>query len=208
MRDLLSSPGGRESENLVAEIKSALELALEKAERLGKATQEEIAESQYKEQGCHLAVQYLKGEGDLEADLKSLPAQVQPAARMAIKEVLLRNIGLPRDGELDPRMVKALEGMLLVASNRKAMERLKTELDQILKNFLQVRNSAYQQLKARFGASVGNMQRALEAQLRQKVRVDVELVPQFQEEWRRFQASLYDQFEPLLEDVKDKMLNF
>jgi len=191
----------------VAEIKSALELALEKAERMGKATQEEIAETQYKEQGRQLAVHYLKGEGNLEEELNRFPAQVQPAVRVAIKEVFLRSITLPRNGEVDPRLERAVEGMLLVASNKKAMSHLKADLDQLLQNFLQVRNSAYQQLKARFGASLGNMQRALETQLRQRVRVEVEQLPQFQEEWRRFQGSLYDQFEPLLEDLKAKMLN-
>ena len=192
----------------MAEIKSALELALEKAERYGRATQEEMAETQYREQGRQLAVNYLKEGGDLEAELHTLPAPGQEAARWAIKEVLLRNIILPRDGESDPRMGRALEGLLLVASNKKAMTRLKGELDQILLNFMQVRNNAHQQLKARFGAGVGNMQRALEAQLKQKVRLEVEHLPQFQEEWRRFQSQLQDQFEPMLDQVKAQMQNF
>lgn len=192
----------------MAEIKSALELALERAAQFGRATKEELAESQYREQGRHLAVNYLKGEGDLEAQLMGLPPEAQAAARATVKEVLLRNIGLPRDGELDPRVNLALAGMLLVAHNKKAMARLKEEADQIFNNYLQVRNSAYQQLKARYAASIGNMQRALEAQLRTKVRLEVEHLPQFQEEWRRFLASLQDQFEPILEDLKARMLNF
>jgi hypothetical protein len=192
----------------VAEIKSALELALEKAERYGRASKEEMAASQHQEQGRHLAVNYLKGEGDLEADLQSLPPQAREAARSGMKDVLLRNISLPRDGEADPRFARALEGLLLVAENKKAMARLKAEMDQLLANFLQVRNSAYQQLKARFAATLGDMQRALEAQYRQKVRLEVEQMPQFQEEWRRFLGSLHDQFDPLLEDLKSKMANF
>ena len=192
----------------MAEIKSALELALEKAERYGKASREEMAASQYREQGLQLAVRYLKGEGDLGADLQGLPAEVQPGARAAVKEVLLRNIGLPKNGEADERMARALAGMLLVASNPKAMSRLIAELEQVLNNFLTVRNNAYQQLKARFGAGIGNMQLALEAQLRQKVRLEVEQLPQFQEEWRRFQSQLQDQFEPMLSQLKAQMQNF
>jgi len=192
----------------LAEIKSALELALEKAEQYGKASREEMAESQYRDQGRQLAVRYLKGEADLEADLNGLPAEVQPAARAAVKEVLLRNIGLPKNGEADERMARALAGLLLVAGNQKAMSRLMAEMEQLLQNFLQVRNNAYQQLKARFGAGIGNMQRALEAQLRQKVRLEVEQLPQFQEEWRRFQSQLQDQFEPMLDQLKTQMQNF
>ncbi len=192
----------------MAEIKSALELALKKAEQYGKASREEMAASQYREQGCQLAVRYLKGEGDLEAELQGFPSEVQPAARTAVKEVLLRNIGLPKNGDTESRMARALEGLLLVAGNKKAMGRLITELEQLLQNFLTVRYNAYQQLKTRYDAGVPNMQRALEAQLRQKVRLEVEQLPQFQEEWRRFQGQLLDQFEPMLEQLKAQMLNF
>ncbi|MGB8992971.1 MAG: hypothetical protein WCD80_13030 [Desulfobaccales bacterium] len=188
----------------MAEIKSALELALEKAEHYGKASREEMAAAQYREQGCQLAVQFLKGEGDLAADLKHLAPQGQTAIRPAIKEVLLRNIGLPRD-EADPRQDRAVEGLLLAANNRQAMAQLQVELEQILQNFLQIRNNALQQLKGRFAAGVGQVQRAMEAQYRQKVKVEVEHLPQFQEEWRRFLGQLQDQFEPMLENLKERM---
>jgi hypothetical protein len=190
----------------VAEIKSALEMALEKAEQFGRATKEELAETRYQEQGRHLAVNFLKGEGGLEEELQGLPPQGRETARRAIKEVLLRNISLPRNGEIEARLDRVVAGLLLVAGNRKAMDRLKAELEQILQNFLQVRHSAFQQLKARYGAGVNQVQRALEAQLRQKVKLDVEQLPQFQEEWRQFRGKLVEQFEPLLEECKAKML--
>jgi len=190
----------------LAEIKSALELALEKAERYGRASKEELTRDQYRDQGRQLAVNFLRNGLDLDAALAGLAAAAQPEARAAIKEVLLRNIILPRDGEMDPRMAQALEGLLLVAQDKKAMARQKAELEQILQNFLQVRANAYQQLKARFGAGIGQMQRALEAQMRQKVRLEVEHLPQFQEEWRKFQGQLLDQFDPMLEACKEKML--
>jgi hypothetical protein len=189
----------------LAEIKSALELALEKAERYGKASAEEMAAAQYQEQGRLLAVQYLKREGDLAADLKNLPPAAQAAARLAIKEVFLRNIGLPRENSVDPRQDRALEGLVLVADNSKNMARLQTELEQLLQQFLQVRSNALQQLKGRFAAGAGQMQRSMEAQYGQKVRVEAESLPQFQEEWRRFLSQLQDQIEPMLEGLKEKM---
>jgi hypothetical protein len=189
----------------LAEIKSALELALERAEQFGRASAEEMAASQYQDQGRQLAVQYLKGEGDLQADLKGLPAQAQAAARQAIKEVFLRNIGLPRENAVDPRQDLALEGLLLVAGDPKVMARLQTELEQLLQQFVQVRSNALQQLKGRFAAGMGQMQQAMEAQRRQPVNLDVERLPQFQEEWRRFLGQLQDQIEPMLEGLKAKM---
>jgi hypothetical protein len=189
----------------LAEIKSALELALEKAERYGKASKEELAASKYQEKGCHLAVQYLKGEGDLEAGVKGLSPEAQPAARAAAKEVFLRNIILPRNGDPESRLERALAGLLLVAGDPKAMARHQQELGQLLQQFLQIRNKALQQLKARFAANLPQMQRAMEAQLRQKVNLEVEQVPQFQEEWRRFLGQIQDQFGAMLDQLKAKM---
>jgi hypothetical protein len=190
----------------LAEIKSALELALEKAERYGKASKEEMAAAQHQEQGRQLAVQFLKGEGDLAADLKQLPPEVQPEARKAIKEVFLRNIGLPREDTIDPRLQLAVDGLALVADNPKAMARLLADLDQVLQQYMQIRSNAQKQLKARFGAGIDQMQRQMEAQMRQKVRLEVEHLPQFQEEWRKFLGQLQDQFEPALEQLKERML--
>jgi hypothetical protein len=191
----------------LAEIKSALELALEKAEQYGRATKEELTRDRYRDQGRQLAVNFLKDGGDLEAGISSLPAPAQDEARTAIKEVLLRNITLPRNGELESRRAHALEGLMLVARDKNAMARHKAELEQLLQNFLQVRNNAMQQLKARFGAGIGQMQRALEAQMRQKVKLEVENLPQFQEEWRKLQGQILDQFEPMLEAYKERMLS-
>ncbi len=189
----------------MAEIKSALELALEKAEQYGRASREEMDLARHQEQGRRLAVQFLKGEGDLTAELKGLPAATQPAVRLAIKEILLRNLGLPRETAADPRQDRAMEGLLLVAENRKAMAQLQTELEQVLQQYLHFRSNALQQLKARFAAGVGQMQKAMEAQYRQPVNLDVERLPQFQEEWRRFQGQLQDQFEPVVENLKERM---
>lgn len=190
----------------MTEIKSALELALEKAERYGKASREEMAAAQFQERGRHLAVQYLKGEGDLAAELRNIPADAAAAARTAIKEVFLRNISLPRNEEADPRMDQAVAGLLLAAANPQAMARLKAELEHLRQNFLQIRNNALQQLKARYAGGITQMQRAMEAQMRRNVHVEVEQIPQFQEEWRGFQGKLLEQFEPMLEDLKTKML--
>ncbi|MGO8762782.1 MAG: hypothetical protein ACLP2P_11990 [Desulfobaccales bacterium] len=189
----------------MADIKSALELALEKAEQYGRASKEEMELAQYQDQGRRLAVDFLKGEGDLEADLKTLPPQTQPAARLAIKEVFLRNLGLPRENAADPRQDRAMEGLLLAADNRKAMAQLQTELEQVLQQFLHFRANALQQLKARFAAGVGQMQQAMEAKYRQPVNVDVERLPQFQEEWLRFKGQLQQQFEPVMENLKERM---
>lgn len=191
----------------MAEIKSALELALEKAEQYGRASKEDLLQDKYKEQGRQWAVQFLKeGDLDLEKELAALPPEAQPQARKAMKEVFLRNITLPRDETVDWRLDKAMEGMMTVATDKKAMGRMIQELDQLSQQFLMARNSTLQQLKTRFSQTLGDYTRALEAQLKTKVRLDVEQLPEFQQEWKKFEGNLISQFEPVLEERKRHML--
>ncbi len=191
----------------MAEIKSALELALEKAEQYGRASKEDLLQDKYKEQGRQWAVQFLKDEElDLEKELAALPPEAQPLARVAMKEIFLRNVTLPKDEIADLRLEKALEGVMEVATDKKAMGRMIKEIDQIMQQYLTARNTALQQMKTSFTQTLGNYTRALEAQLQTKVRLEVEQLPEFQQEWRKFEGNLTAQFEPLLEDRKQQML--
>jgi hypothetical protein len=192
----------------VAEIKSALELALEKAEAYGRASKEDLLQEKFNEQARHLAVQFLKEEElDLEKELAALPKEAQGGARLAMKEVFSRNITLPKEEAVDSRVDRALQGMMTTATDKKTMGRLIQEVDQLLQQFLMARNSAYQQLKTSFMQTLGNYTRALEAQLKSKVKLEVEHLPEFQQEWRKFEGNLMAQFEPLLENRKQQMLS-
>lgn len=192
----------------MAEIKSALELALEKAEAYGRASKEDLLQDKFKEQARHLAVQFLKEEElDLEKELAALPREAQAGGRLAMKEVFSRNITLPKEEAVDSRVERALQGMMTTAADKKVMGRLIQEVDQLLQQFLLARNSAYQQLKNSFMQTLGNYTRAMEAQLKTKVKLEVEHLPEFQQEWRKFEGNLLTQFEPVLEDRKSKMLN-
>jgi hypothetical protein len=192
----------------VAEIKSALELALEKAEQYGRASKEDLLQDKFKEQARLWAVKYLKEEDvDLAKELAALPPEAQAGARLAMKEVFLRNVTLPKEEALDSRLDLALQGIMTVAADKKAMGRLKQEVDQLLQQFLMARNSAFQQLKNSFMQTLGNYTRALEAQLKSKIKLEVEHLPEFQQEWRKFEANLLTQFEPVLEERKRRMLN-
>ncbi|MCL4501676.1 MAG: hypothetical protein M1438_07440, partial [Deltaproteobacteria bacterium] len=136
----------------------------------------------------------------------NLPAEARKAAVMAVKEVFLRNVGLPRNGETDERLERSLDGLMLTASDKRNMGHYRAELQQLLQQFLQYRNNAMQQLKARFAQSLVQTQRAMEAKTGQRIQLEAEHLPQFQEEWRRFYGQLTDQFEPMLEDLKARML--
>lgn len=189
----------------MAEIKSALEIALEKADRIGRASPQEMLETQLREEARHLAGDFMREKADLADEMKKIPAESRSIMVAAIKEVLLRNINLPREGTVDEANQRAQAGMLQVARDKKTMQRLLQELAQVFASYAQVRNNARQQLKANMSAQLGNVRRAMEAQMHRKFDIDIENTPQFLEEWRKFEAQLLNQFEPLLEKHKAQM---
>ncbi len=186
----------------MAEIKSALELALEKAERYGKASPQEMQEVKWLEQARHLAAEFLREKIDLEPELKKLPSEAQTALTKHVKEILLRNINLPREGVADDATKRAQAGILQVTRDKKAAQRVLQEINQLFTSYEQVRQNALQQLKAQFNAQLDSVRKSLEAQMQRPLKVDVENTPQFQEQWRSFEAQLNQQFEPLLDKHK------
>ena len=186
----------------MAEIKSALELALEKAERYGKASPQEMQEVKWQEQARHLAAEFLREKIDLEPELKKLSPEAQTALTKYVKEILLRNINLPREGVTDAANKRAQAGILQVTRDKKAAQRLLQEINQLFTSYEQVRQNALQQLKAQFNAQLDSVRKSLEAQMHRPLNVDVENTPQFQEQWRAFEAQLNQQFEPLLDKHK------
>ncbi len=190
---------------IVAEIKSTLELALEKADRIGKASSAEMQSAARAERARHLAADFLREKCELEGEVAKLSPDDKPEMLALVKDILLRNVTLPRAESSDPACRRALAGMLQVARDKKAMQRLIAEVNNVFKSFDQVRANALQQLKANFGAQLDGVRRAYEAQTHMKVNLDVEHLPQFQDEWRKFETQLVQQFEPVLDRHKAQM---
>ncbi len=187
----------------MGEIKSALEIALEKAERLGKASRAELRAEELKEKGQRLAAQFLSEEEvDIEAEIRNLPAEDRPAFLRGLVETFLRNIVLPRDEYALENVRRALAGLEQTFAASPEVKQLTTEIDRLLSQYLQHRQALYQQLKQQFETQFSSVEEALSDQMGVKVKVDVEMQPQFQEEWRKLRDQLDPQYERQLDYLK------
>ena len=77
------------------DIKSAREIAMEKIEKLGEATEEERQRWKYVHEGKKLAAEYRKGEGELLGGLGKYEKGVARYVAEGAADVLLRNINRP-----------------------------------------------------------------------------------------------------------------
>lgn len=192
----------------MGDIKSALEIAMEKVEKLGKATDEERLKWKYVPEGERLAVKYLKQDCNL-ADALS---QYQESARRYIVEgagdILIRNINIPKDDLAKRNNKRVMDGLKNLKDAKVAVENVYSKIRRIFNHYAeqgeQQRKQAYESLKAEFEA---RMQQAVQQQLGPvaRVKIDVEKQPQFQEEWHKIQTQLESQYLKLLDEYKREL---
>jgi len=192
----------------MGDIKSAHEIAMEKIEKLGEATDEERLKWKYVPEGEKLVARYLQQDCNLATEL----SQYEEAARKYVIEgagdILVRNINLPGNDLARRNNKRAMDGLKGLKNDKVAVENVYSKMRRVFNHYTdqgeQQRKQAYESLKAELEAKV---QQAVQQQLgtSMKLKIDVEKQPQFQEEWRKLQAQLGSQYLKLLDEYKQEL---
>tara|TARA_B100000315_G_C14511499_1_gene557185 strand:- start:767 stop:1357 length:591 start_codon:yes stop_codon:yes gene_type:complete len=192
----------------MGDIKSAREVAMEKVEKLGEATDEERLRWKYVPEGEKLAAGYLKQDCNLVVELGKYEDKVRRYIIEGVGEVLIRNIDLPASDLAKRNSKRAMDGLKTLKSDKVAVENVYSKIRSLFDHYVeqgeQQRKQAYESLKAEFGAKI---QQALQQQFGSSmgIEMDVEGQPQFQEEWRRLQTQIDSQYLKLLEENKQEL---
>ena len=192
----------------MGDIKSALEIAMEKIEKLGEATDEERLKWRYVPEGERLAVRYLKQDCNLVVELSQYEEEVKRYIIKGAGDILIRNINLPKDDLAKRNNKRTMDGLKNLKNDKVATENVYSKMRRIFNHYTeqgeQQRRQAYESLKAEFEAKV---QQAVQQQLGSlmRFRIDVEKQPQFQEEWRKIQTQLDSQYLKLLAEYKQEL---
>ena len=191
------------------EIKSALQIAMEKVEKLGAATEEERLEWKYVPEGEKLAARYLKQDINLIAELGKYEETAKRYIGKGAGDILIRNINLPKDDLSKRNNKRAMDGLKTLKKDKVSVENIYSRIRHVFGHYAeqgeQQRKQAYESLKAEFEAKV---QQALGQQLGSfvGVKIDVEKQPQFQEEWHKLWTQLDAQYIKLLDEYKQELL--
>lgn len=193
----------------MGEIKSALEIAMEKIEKLGSVSEEERLKWKYVPEGKKLAARYIKGDGNLNVELKKYEENAKKYVIGGASEILVKNIDLPRDDLIKKNNKRAMEGLKSLKSDKIAVENVFSKMRRIFDHYAgegeQQRRQACESLKSEFGAKI---QQAMQQQLGTSAamaNMDIERQPQFQEEWRHLQTKLDLQYIKLLDEYKQEL---
>jgi hypothetical protein len=193
----------------MGEIKSAREIAMEKIEKLGEPTEEERLEWKYVPEGEKLAAKYLKQEAELLPELNKYDKKALKYVLKGLNSVLIKNIILPENEAAKRTSKLAIDGIKAIKTDKLRVEAV---INQIRHLFNHYAENGEKQRKQAYNALKKDFQTKLEQALRQQMgsnaanfRIDVEMQPQFQEEWRRLKSQLDGQYLQLLDEYKQEL---
>ena len=192
----------------MGDIKSAREIAMEKIQQMGEPTEEERLKWKYVPQGEQIAARYLKDDANLVSELGQFQGNVKKYIAGGAAEVLIRNIGLPKNEAAKKAAKKSMDGLKTLKSDKGAVENVFSQIRFLFNHYAEQgekqRKAAHEQLKADFAAK---LQQAIQqqGQAASGARMNVETHPQFQQEWRKLQADLDSQYLIHLNEFKKQL---
>ena len=194
----------------MAEMKSAFERAMERAEKLGKASEEDLARWEYVPQGEALAARYLRDECDVAAEVRKYDDRARKYVLEGAVGILVRNLNLPRNEVAKKVNKKAMEAIKELKRDKVGVENTYSKLRRVFNHYLHVgeqqRKQAYEAVKVDVEQKMRQaMKKELGAQAA-SMRISVEAQPQFQQEWRRVVSQLESQYSKLLDEYKQEIL--
>ncbi|MGD0854668.1 MAG: hypothetical protein ABSA18_02545 [Dehalococcoidia bacterium] len=191
----------------MGEMKSAWQIAMEKADKLGKVSPDELNSIKYVPEGNRLASQFLIDEKmDLSGDIaKVQPPEAVQFIKKGAEEILLRNIGLPRNDEETRRTNRSMAGLRSIKENKKQLESIFGLINNLVNQYKLALQQTYSEFKKNAEVTVQQAARNVRPQRGDQMSPDQRIQLQLQEEWRQIHSELDAQYEKAMEEHKQKI---
>ncbi|OGR18194.1 MAG: hypothetical protein A2X81_09875 [Desulfobacterales bacterium GWB2_56_26] len=190
----------------MAEIKSTMDMVLERAARMAATAPAETDSEDLIKKGMRLAADYMNRKDiDLAKELAGQPVGEQAEVKKGMAQTLLRNVVLPRSEELQVAGELAVQGIIGLAGKNRDIATICRELEQILKQYGQHKEQMTQQLDDAIRAQL-EQQSAGRGQAGKMGKINPAMHPQYREELGRMMTGLNNQYNDALDQRKDMIL--
>lgn len=189
----------------MGEIKSTMELVMERAAKMGKASHDEIKHYEAIKKGMRLVADFFNGNGDSLSNLHAdHPQEEQEAVRQGMIEGLLRNVFLPRDQGGEKRIEQAVCGLIDLAGGDIAS--LCREMEEVIGQYTQHRQQLREQLEEQVRIQYEQQLKARQGgQGAGGAAIPPDMHPKFQEEWIRLEQELNSQYRQTLDQYRQEI---
>jgi hypothetical protein len=189
----------------MSEIKSALEIALERTQDV-EANKEALEANTFMTEGKKAVSKFLSEE---DVDLKKLLEGFDKKQLRHIKEgalqALLANLKLPADEMSLLQSKKAGQGFYALVADSKHLGKLLNQMEQFLQDYLQERKRVFEAVEQRFQPILQQKEQAMSQQVGARVKIDPAMDPDFQKMLRENMTILEDRYKQVLTRVKDEL---
>jgi hypothetical protein len=189
----------------MAGIKSTMDLVMERAARMGMATQDEIRHEDNLKKGMQYTAEYFNGtQNSLIEILDGHDQTSRDALRKGMLASLMRNLFLPRDEDGSQRIQRAVQGIVELNKGADDVVSLCRELQTITSQYGQHRKQLYEQLKEQMRMQIEQllMRKGMKAD---GMQFDPTTEPQFKEQWSQLEKDLDGQYGQALEQFKAQL---
>jgi hypothetical protein len=188
----------------MGEIRSAKEIIAERLKDIGEITDEDRLRWKFVPSGEKLGQRYLTERIDIEKELSTFDERQLPYVKQGITQSLLINFDLPRNETIKNRNRKVMEGLMQIKEDKESTAGALGQLQRVFDHYVQQgegqRAQAKQALRAKFEQS---LKQAFKTQGKEYPgQMNVEQLPQFEEEWRRTAAQMEQQYLRSIDELK------
>ncbi len=188
----------------MAEIRSTLEMVLERAARMEAETADSFNTEDKEKEGMRLAARFQRGEEvNLAASLAAFTPEDQPHVKKGAMTVFMRNITLPREEGNQAGVEKAMHGLMTMGPESGELGQVFAEMKSILDRYLDHKKQLKEQLEEQFAQQMGILEQNLAKQTGVQMKLQPSQHPKFAEEWQKIQLELSEQYGRALDQYKE-----
>jgi hypothetical protein len=189
----------------MAEIKSALEIALERTKGV-EADKEALAANQFITEGKKAVSRYLSEDNlDLKQALAGYGGKEAAWVKEGIFQALSANLKLPYDELALMATKKAGKGFTALVNDPKKLGRLLVQMEQFLADYLQERHRLVEAVEKKYAPMLRQKEEEMSRQMGARVKIDPAMDPQFQKLLRDNLALLEERYGEVLEQVRQEL---
>lgn len=196
----------------MAQIKSALELALERTKNL-KVDEASLEANELRQEGKRSAGRFLEDPSsvDLRKKLEEYPKEKRRSVRAGMHEVFASQLQLPvNDGSLDKLALVAAAysalagegGLIGGAIAEKKIQGLFQQLEAFFRKYLDDMRNVDQVIRQQWAPKLREKERAMAARLGQDVRLDPMMDPEFSAFYKQNVGAVREQYQAALDRAR------
>ncbi len=185
----------------MAEIKSALELALERTKDI-KSDPEGLRRHEAQETGKRLYAKFQEDpEFDLKKALKEIPKDKQQWVREGLFSVIQHNLTLPKSEADMDRLTSVENALAALLRDRSVLSELMGQVRQFFKRYLEDRNQLTENLRRQYEPRIKQKEQQLSQQYGRKVKLDPASDPEYNRVLQDHIGQLDDRYRNALQQV-------